>query len=185
MVLAAKTKEVAKELKDLDLDQDSHPIERALEIIWCMESDQFKFQIGIQDKPPTRRNIIFVVSFCYNPLGSLAPVVLPSKKTMQELCMLKLSWDNIIRDRLAQRWGEWVEDLQLLADFGIDRCFKPTHFEKATQAQLHHSCDTSKEGYGTVPYLVHQNSKGHIHIAFVMGKARVAPLKSTTIPHWS
>lgn len=38
-----------------------------------------------------------------------------------------------------------------------------------------------KMGYGTVTYLVQQNSKGHVHCAFVMGKARVAPLKPTII----
>lgn len=47
---------------------------------------------------------------------------------------------------------------------------------------MHHFCDASEEGYGTVTYVVQHNSKGKVHIAFVMGKARVAPLKHTTIP---
>lgn len=183
-VLAAiPEKEMPKELKDLDLDQDLLPIERALGIQWCVESDQFKFRIAIQDKPPTRRNILSLVSSVYDPLGFLAPVVLPAKKTLQELCRLKLSWDDIIPDHFAQRWGEWIEDLQFLTDFGVDRCFKPAHFgEATTHAQLHHFCDASEEGYGTVTYLVQRDSKGHVHSAFVMGKARVAPLKPTTIP---
>ena len=46
-------KERAKEVKDLDLDQDSLPIERALGVQWCVESDKFKFRIVIRDRPPT------------------------------------------------------------------------------------------------------------------------------------
>lgn len=82
VVLAAiPEKEMAKELKDLDLDQHSLPIERALGVQWCVESDQFKFRIVIQDKPPTRRNILSLVSSVYDLLGFLAPVVLLAKRT--------------------------------------------------------------------------------------------------------
>lgn len=59
---------------------------------------------------------------------------------------------------------------------------EPAHFRGATYAQLHHFCDVTEEGYGTVTYLVQQNSKSQIHSTLVMGKARVAPLKPTTIP---
>lgn len=101
---------------------------------------------------------------------------------MQELCRRKLSWDDVIPDHLAQKWLEWIKDLQLLTDFGVDPCFKPAHFGEAAHAQLHHFCDASEEGYGMVTYLVQHNSRGHVHSALVMGKARVVPLKPTTIP---
>ena len=157
-------------------------MDRALGVQWCVEANQFKFRIVIQDKPPTRRYILSLVSSVYDPLGFLAPEVLPAKKVLQELCGLKLSWDDMIPDHLAQQWFDWIKDLQLLTEFGVDRCFKPAHFGEATHGQLHHFCDASEEGYGTVTYLVQQNSKGQVHSAFVMGKARVAPLKPTTVP---
>ncbi|KAL4009099.1 hypothetical protein ACER0C_002951 [Sarotherodon galilaeus] len=48
-------------------------------------------------------------------------------------------------------------------------------------AQLHHFSDASQDGYGTVSYL--RLEKNNItHVAFILGKARVAPLKQTTIP---
>lgn len=62
--------EMAKEVKDLDLDQDSLPIERALGVQWCVESDQFKFRIVIQEKTPIRRNILSLVSSVYDPWDS-------------------------------------------------------------------------------------------------------------------
>lgn len=34
----------AKEIKELDLDTDQLPVERALGLQWCIETDQFKFR---------------------------------------------------------------------------------------------------------------------------------------------
>ncbi|KAJ8385862.1 hypothetical protein AAFF_G00179280 [Aldrovandia affinis] len=100
----------------------------------------------------------------------------------KELCRLRISWDDAVPEHLAQQWSKWMEELRQLSDFGVDRCFKPPEFGEAVKAQLHHFCDTSETGYGTVTYLVQQNSSNQIHCAFVLGKARVAPLKPTTIP---
>ena len=38
-------------VKELDLDLDSLPLERALGVHWCVESDCFQFTIVLQDKP--------------------------------------------------------------------------------------------------------------------------------------
>ena len=35
----------ATEMKELDLDRDKLPTERALGLLWCVESDTFKFNI--------------------------------------------------------------------------------------------------------------------------------------------
>ncbi|GAA6087284.1 uncharacterized protein LOC120720149 [Tachysurus ichikawai] len=40
----------------------------------------------------------------------------------------------------------------------------------------------SKDGYGTVTYLLTRNMHSLVHCAFIMGKSRVAPMKSVTIP---
>ena len=45
-------------VKELDLDLDSLPLERALGVHWCVESDCFQFAIVLQDKPCTRRGIL-------------------------------------------------------------------------------------------------------------------------------
>ncbi|KAK0138081.1 hypothetical protein N1851_025745 [Merluccius polli] len=62
------------------------------------------------------------------------------------------------------------------------RCLKPLDFGEVTTAQLHHFCDASEDGYGAVAYLLSRNAQSQVHSAFVMGKARVAPLKPVTIP---
>lgn len=82
-------KERAKEVKSLDLTHDVLPMERALGVHWCIESDTFKFRISIKDRPFTRRGILSVVSSIYDPLGFLAPFILPVKMILQQLCKKK------------------------------------------------------------------------------------------------
>ena len=65
----------SKDAKDLDLDHDRLPVERALGVQWCVESDTLKFRIIVDDKPPTRRGILSVVSSIYDPLGFVTPTI--------------------------------------------------------------------------------------------------------------
>ena len=76
----------SKEARDLVLGSDRLPVERALGVQWCVESDTFEFRIVLNDKPPTRRGILSVVSSIYDPLGFAAPFTLPAKKIIQDLC---------------------------------------------------------------------------------------------------
>lgn len=175
-------KERAKEVKDLDLDQDVLPVERALGVRWCVQSDTFKFNITFQDRPLTRRGILSTVGSFYDPLGILAPVIFTAKRILQDLCRKGLGWDDPIPASASEEWTNWMKNLQLLEDFHIRRCLKPPNFGEATVAQLHHFADASEEGYGTVTYLMLTNQQGQVHSAFIMGKSRVAPLKPVTIP---
>ncbi|XP_014665117.1 PREDICTED: uncharacterized protein LOC106807320 [Priapulus caudatus] len=174
--------ERAKEVKDLDLDQDVLPIERALGVQWCVESDAFCFHIGVKEQPLTRRGILSMVSSVYDPLGFLAPLMLKAKVILQELCKLELEWDQQIPEKFSSQWRIWLQDLDRLASFKIARCVKPQGFGQVQSAQLHHFSDASETGYGTVSYLRLTNEEGKSHCSFIMGKSRVAPLKQTTIP---
>ena len=61
------------DVKDMDLDHDTLPVERVLGVQWCVQSDAFKFKISIQERPLTRRGILSVVSSINDPLGVLVP----------------------------------------------------------------------------------------------------------------
>ena len=172
----------AKELKDLDLNSDALPMERALGVHWCVETDTFQFRITLQDKPLTRRGILSTVSSVYDPLGFLAPVVLTGRQILQSLCRDKSDWDDPVPDPLRQKWEKWRNSLCCLEKLKIQRCFKPHTFGKLQSAELHHFSDASDHGYGQCSYLRLVDDKGQVHCSFVMGKARVTPLKPVTIP---
>ncbi|XP_063048766.1 heparan-sulfate 6-O-sulfotransferase 1-A-like, partial [Engraulis encrasicolus] len=71
---------------------------------------------------------------------------------LQELCKLNHGRDEDIPIALASKWKEWLKDLEALSSFKTERCYKPAGYE-VKEAQLHHFCNASENGYGTVSYL--------------------------------
>ena len=69
----------------------------------------------------------------------------------------------------------------MLKEVNVPRCFYPPRF-KVTETQIHCFCDADSTGYGAGAYLQLENHKGRIHVTFVMGKSRVAPLRAMAIP---
>ncbi len=86
----------AKGIKELNLEKNELPMKRALGVSWCIESDAFKFQIVMQDRPLTRRGILYTISSVYDPLGFLEPLILTGKGLLQDLCRGKVEWDDPI-----------------------------------------------------------------------------------------
>ncbi|XP_072172027.1 uncharacterized protein [Diadema setosum] len=157
----------------LNLDLEDLPVQRTLGILWDMETDSFKFEVQVKEKPATRRGILSVASSLYDPLGFLAPFVLPAKVLLQNLCRRDLTWDD-----LPLTW----DDLPLLTKIQISRCLKPERFQEIESALLHHFCDASEVGYAAVSYLRLTSKSGAVHCAFVLGKTRLAPMKVVSIP---
>jgi len=169
-------------VKQLDLDREKSSLERALGIQWNIQNDVFTFRVTIKNKTPTRRTILSIVNSIYDPLGFISHFVLKAKQILQRLCHEKYGWDEIIPDGIVRPWQRWITELDQLSRFEVDRCMKPENFGVVKTADLHHFCDTSELGYGTVSYLKLTNSVKDVHVTFVLGKARVVPLKRITIP---
>lgn len=93
----------AKDVQTLDLDRDQLPMERALGAQWNVQQDAFTFSMEIRPHAVTRRGILSVVGSMYDPLGFMAPVILPAKQILQDLCRTKLGWDDQIPQEMAQR----------------------------------------------------------------------------------
>lgn len=115
-------------------------------------------------------------------MGFLAPVVLPAKTILQDLCRLKIGWDDDLPEQAKQRWTDLLSGLHQLEEFKVSRCIKSADFGETVVAQLHHFTDASEDAYGTASYLLLRNQQDQVHCALMIGKARVAPLKRPTIP---
>ena len=172
----------AKDLKEFDLQHNSLPVERVLGIQWCVENDAFQFRIVIQDKPLTRRGILSTLCSIYDPLGFIAPVILTGKQILQELTKDKVDWDEPVPEPMKARWEKWKVTLPSLESLHIQRCYKPNDFGNVKSVELHHFSDASSYGYGQCSYIRLVNHEDQVHCALVLGKARVCPLKSITIP---
>ena len=97
------------------------PVERALGIQWGVQSDTFQFKIVVKDRPPTRRGIISVISSIYDPLGFVAPLILPAKIILRDLCRKRLDWDDRISSEDLTRLEDWLQELPKLEQFTVKR----------------------------------------------------------------
>ncbi|KAK0148997.1 hypothetical protein N1851_010604 [Merluccius polli] len=65
---------------------------------------------------------------------------------------MNCGWDDEIPPALASKCSEWQKDLHVISDFRIKICYKPVDYD-VTDTQLHHFCDASESGYGSVSYI--------------------------------
>ncbi len=149
--------ELSKDLKNLDLDRDVLPTERALGLHWETEKDTFEYRICVKNKSATRRGMLSVVSSLYDPLGFVAPFILRAKIILQKLCRMKLSWDEPIPKKEQEDWSQWLDELPMLQDLKVSRCLKPEDFGDSIVTELHHFADASEIGYGACS--VHSSSQ--------------------------
>ena len=96
----------------LSLSGSDQVCERVLGLEWDVRNDQFKFQVNVKNKPPTRRGMLSILGSVFDPLGFTAPVILVAKLLLQELCRLKYDWDDIMTDDLYDLWQNWLNDLK-------------------------------------------------------------------------
>ena len=170
----------AKGVMELDLNKDVYPIERALGVQWCVESDHLQFRVELKDRPFTRRGILASISSIYDPLGLAAPFLLTRKKILQELCKDKTDWDEAVPETVPLPWEKWRGELRTLAEMKIRRCYKPDDFGKVKSVELHSFSDAST--HGQCSYLKMVNSHDEVHCSLVMAKSRVTQLKPITVP---
>lgn len=171
-----------QDIQSLDPDDDSQPLERTLGLLWSLKSDSFQFSSELKENPNTRRGVLSSIASIYDPLGLLSPFILNGKNILQDMCRTSTSWDDPLIPDLLSQWEGWKTSLSDLSRLVIPRCYKPDKFGMIKNAEVHHFSDASTSGYGCASYLRLVDTDNQVHCTLLMGKARVAPLKSVTIP---
>ena len=158
-------------------------IEKPLGVNWHIQNDAFQFSMTFRDlcHPRRRSALLSTITSIYDPLGLVAPFLLPGRKINQSVTKLKGSWDDEVPEELMMRWEEWRMQLVGLQDIKVNRCYKPKGFIPASTS-LHCFSDACKIGYGQATYIRHVNKEGEIWVSLALGKSRVVPDKPTTIP---
>ena len=170
------------ETETLNINLEEVTIERALGIQWCIVSDEFHFRVTLAVKPKTRRGILSTVASIFDPMGYIAPFTLIGKQILEDMCRENVGWDDPLSEDLATRWNRWLDELPALADIKIQRHVAPKEFGDIVSRELHHFSDASFSGYGQCSYLRIVNARGEVFCTLIMGKSRVTPMKTITIP---
>ena len=156
--------------------------EEALGILWNVEAVTLGFKISIKEKPLTRRGMLSTLSSIYDRLGLGAPFQLIGKQIIQTICAQKFRWDDQVPQDLGNDLKKWSNQLNLLKNLHINRCYKPPKFGRIKETSIHHFSDASDSVYGQAIYLHLVSETERINCSLLMGKSRVVPIKYITIP---
>lgn len=168
----------AKEVKELCIEANS----KALGVKWCVTQDHFYFDVDFVNQiKVTRRSILSIVSSTFDPLGLLSPIIVVGRLLFQEATRLKLGWDEIVPDQLRSKWVSWLYDLNSVTDIKIPRCVTFGKDDE-TKIEVHHFSDASSKAYGCCSYLRSVAESGEAKVSLLISKAKVAPLKTITLP---
>ena len=164
------------------LEKAKSQSEKALGLVWNIDTTTFGYKFSMQDKPLSKRGILSELSSVYDPLGFVAPFLLHGRKIIQILSQQELGWDKIVSDEVAKDWVELKSKLPALENLAISRCIKPAGFGKIKRSSICHFLDASEGGYGQSSYLRLEDDQGKIHCVLLIGKSKVSPLKFVSIP---
>ena len=167
---------------EIDLSDSELPETKTLGISWKAEHDVFTFRHSI-DKSRfniTKRTLLSNIALFFDPVGMLAPLTIRGKIFLQEVWMLGMNWDEELPPGLTKKTQVWYEDLQQVHIFEIPRCLREE--KEVVKTDLHFFCDASEAAYALVGYMVCQYSDGSASSRQIISKAKVAPLKTVSIP---
>lgn len=171
------------------LNFEENQTERVLGLIWNPAGDFLTFSVNFKKidtdiitgkKIPTKRQVLQVVMSVFDPLQFLAPLMIKAKILLQEIWRSGIGWDVTVADYLYVKWKVWLKELENIEHFKIQRCYLTEPYD-INNVELHTFGDASGKAYSAVTYLRYQGTD-KIHISYVSGKSRVAPLKHMTIP---
>ena len=186
VIASVPDSERAKTVVNLELEK--LPTQSALGLRWNIEEDKFVWEVSerlanaSQNNPVTRRGILSMVYSLFDPLGFIAPYTMKAKLLLQMLSRKKIGWDDALEENERDQWKRWLDDVKKLEAVKINRCFKPRGFGEVRDVQLHMFSDASRQGYSGVAYLRLEDVTGRVQCSFVLGKARLAPIREISIP---
>ena len=155
---------------------------KALGVSWNPLNDTIKFEVKLkQDKPYTKRVILSNISRLFDPLGLVSVVTIKARIGLQEIWrMKKFGWDDPLPGEMQASWERLFAEIGELETVQFVRCLQPT--SAVGLPELHVFADASILAYGAAAYLVWSSTSGERVARLVSAKARVAPLRQTTIP---
>ncbi|KAL0803272.1 hypothetical protein ABMA28_017250 [Loxostege sticticalis] len=117
----------------------------------------------------------------FDPLGFLLYVTVKARILLQDIWRSKIGGDDEIEASHFAAWQTWLTELDSASKIKIPRWVLTDDFDKLT-AELHIFCDASSRAFASVAYIRSRKKDGSWHVAFLMARARVAPLKVMSIP---
>ena len=176
--------ELAKNLRDIDLNLDKIPMQKSLGLHWDITDDVFKFSVpeGHNSlQPDSRRKALSILQgAAYDPINFTAPFMLEGRLLMRDIVKTTVDWDSPLEPEIEQRFKKWMSGIPLLNKLSIPRMLGRISLSKC-ENQLHLFSDASQQAIAACAYMKTTDKEGNSEVRFVYGKSKVAPTAGHTI----
>jgi len=95
----------------------------------------------------TRRNLLKIIAKFFDPLGMVSPLTIGMKVLSQDVCQIKLEWDERLPEAFQERWRKWVVSLKEVRSVHVPRCIYSGINEKVVLYEVHGFGDASDRAY--------------------------------------
>lgn len=176
-----------KEVCDAEQDTTAATI---LGTKWNLTTDRLTVKAvkPVERDSPTKRKILAYTASYYDVFGMLSGLLIRPKILLQKLWQLNVDWDTPLQDRpeICNMLRNISSDLEEFATIEIPRCLIPERYRgkrPLPQVSIHGASDASEDAMGLCVWLrwSHTDSE-EAELSFVCARARVTPLKQSTIP---
>lgn len=148
---------------------------------WNVRSDTFCFSVKEEKAivSTTKRIMLSEVARLFDPTGFLSPVTIVGKTIIQRLWQENCGWDEQIPTHLKRQWLQLQSQLVYLNELKIPRWIGTS---RDTTMELHIFSDASSIAYAAAVYAKVTSGNNESSIMLVAAKAKVAPVKTISIP---
>ncbi|XP_062703041.1 uncharacterized protein LOC134285727 [Aedes albopictus] len=173
----------ADQPKAISIDSESGA-ERVLGLLWLPKEDIIAFSSNQQlpDIAPTKRNILRCVMSLFDSQGILSHITIQGRMIIQDTWRNQTQWDEEVAEAIRLRWFRWIKLFEEVGQIRLHRSYFPGFTSaEVGSVELHVFTDASEEAFACTAYF-RATIMGRVHVALVMAKAKVAPLKSLSVP---
>ena len=171
---------------DIRLNPETFPpqIQKFLGLPWFSETDTFVIERKLLykiklDENTSQRKLFRFVAAIFDPLGIIAPFTIRFLKILQAAWNHGPKWDKPMQLDEKSDFENLKNDLSFFQDVNLPR--KLLNETSILSIELHTFTDASEFASSAVSYLRIDHIDESVSVAFVIGKARVAPIKRMTI----
>ena len=127
--------------------------QKVLGLNWNTENDILTLKFGKivevgKSLMPTKRSVLKTATKVFDPLGVISPTTLKAKLLFQELCLLKLSWDEELNSEHKRIWNKWLLDLQFANSIFVPRYLFADTKKIVDCCEIHGFADASSKALG-------------------------------------
>ena len=174
------------ELKEMLGAESSDSKAKVLGLTWNMVADDFEFDLTKVSNNEsvaviTKCSILSMIAKLFDPLGLVSPIIVSAKVLFQDLCTMKLGWDDEVPEEMKNKCKELVDDLKSVGTISLPRCLYDKGIGQVKSCYLHGFADASKKAYCALVYLEYETEDG-MHSRLISAKTRVAPHRELSIP---